>query len=149
VQQHALAAGLARPDWAQACPALGRFGPAQLGRVLDQQVGARGLQLPNNNLAVSGLKRIRGGLRVAQQLVGGFAGIGLPLAQARNTRPRLPRPAGGQRYRPPGAADIAQPNPTKMRVRPLLRLTKVLRNTHARKLPPPKKTGRATRPALF
>ena len=49
--------------------------------------------------------------------------------------PRLPRPARRQRYHPPGAAHIAQPHPTKMRLRPLLRLAKIRRNTHARKLP--------------
>jgi len=65
VQQHALARGLARPHRPEARPAPGRFGPAQLGRVLDQQEGAGGLQLLSNYLAVIRLQRIGSGLRVA------------------------------------------------------------------------------------
>jgi hypothetical protein len=69
------------------------------------------------------------------QLVGVLTGIGAPLAQARNARPGLSGPARRQRHRPLGAADVAQPHPTKMRLRPLLRVPEVRRSTHARKLP--------------
>ena len=36
MQQHPLAGGLARPHGPEAGTALGRFGPTQLGRILDQ-----------------------------------------------------------------------------------------------------------------
>ena len=94
----------------------GRCGPAQCGRVLDQQTGAGGLKLPGNDRAVGDLQHIGGGLRVAQQPVSGFAGRGLPRAQARDARPGLPCPARRQRHHPPGVADVALPRPTKMRL---------------------------------
>ena len=130
-----LARGLARPHRPEARPALGGLRPAQPGRVLDQQVGAGGLQLLGNYLAGRGLQRLRGGLRVAQQLVSDFAGVSLPLTQARDARLGLPHSACRQPHHPPSAAHVAQPHPTKMRRHPLLRLAKIHRNTHARKLP--------------
>ena len=79
VQQHALAAGLARPHRTQARPAFGRRGPAQFRRVLDQQVGTRRLQLLPDQLAVRLLEGVGRGLGLVEQAVGGLAGPRLAL----------------------------------------------------------------------
>ena len=58
VQQHALTRRLARANRPQARPPLGCFGPAQLSRILDEQVGAGLLQLPGYVLAVWALQSV-------------------------------------------------------------------------------------------
>ena len=71
------------------------------------------------------LERIGGGPGLVEQAVGGLAGPGLALAQARNAGPGLPGPTGGQLHQPAAAAHVAQGHGSEMTLRPRQRVAKV------------------------